>query len=428
MNRLLYVLLISVITITGFTMYKLQDIGHISFRFGDAIFETNLIVFSAALLCFLFSVLLIIKSFQLIKNVFVYLSNNRTLRLTEKAQQSLSHGLIEYAEGRFEEAEKVLLQYVKYSDNRLLLYLSAARAAQQLGAHDRRDEYLRKAHLESPEADVAIGLTKAELQLAHDQNEQALATLTQLNKLCADHTYVLTLLANTYKHLQDWDNLKTLLPQLKKHNNLSSESFLSFKIAVCKGQLNNLTKTIITHNQGHGPLVDFWEETSHQLKSIPDVVEHYARQLIQIDAAGEAEKVLRLYLNKNWQDSTIILYSELDVMVDNKQLEMAENWLNDHQHNAYLLLALGKMCITRSLWGKAKNYLEASIAIDPMPENYLKLARLLEENMNERETSQKYYRQGLHLLAGEVSSELSEHQDETTTDDEETPQLKIVKS
>ena len=427
MNRLLYILLISAITITGFAMYKQQDIGHISFRFGGAAFETNLIVFFSALLCCLFIALLTIKAFQLLKTALSYFGSKRQKRLAEKAHLSLANGLIEYAEGRFEQAEKILLQQVNHSDNRLLVYLSAARAAQQLGAHDRRDEYLRKAHIESPEADIAIGLTKAELQLAHNQNEQALATLKQLNTQSANHTYVLTLLANTFKHLQDWDNLKNILPQIKKHHNLSAESFLSFEVIVCNGQLTALTKNAKINNLGSQPLIDFWKETPSHLKAIPEIIEHYAKQLIQVEASGEAESTLRHYLNKNWCESSIIIYSELDVMVDNKQLEMAEGWLQDHQNNAYLLLALGKMCISRSLWGKAKNYLEASISINPMPENYLKLARLLEENMNEKDAAQEYYRQGLHLLAGDYYENVLE-KTETLLLNDETPQLKIVKS
>ncbi len=426
MNRLLYILLISALTIIGFSMYKQRDLGHISFSFANFSYETNLLVFGAALLSSLFVVLLFIKTYQLIKSLFVSFRQKRKQRLKEKVRLSLSQGLIEYAEGRFEQAEKTLLKEVDNSKNRLLVYLSAARAAQQLGAHERRDEYLHKALIEAPDADIAIGLTKAELQLSHDQNEQALATLSQLNALSPNHTYVLTLLANTYKHLQDWDNLKTILPALEKYGNLSAESFLYFEIIVCNGQLSNLAKEAELEHSGSQPLISFWTNTVQHLKTIPEVIEHYAKQLILIKAEAEAEKLLRQYLTKNWQESSIILYSELDVMVDKKQLEMVENWLNDHQQNAHLLLALGKICATLSLWGKAKSYLEASIAIKPMPQNYLKLARLLEENMAEPVAAQEYYRKGLHLIAGDFAEEVLHK--EAHDFEHETPQLKIVKN
>ena len=418
MNRLLYISLISVITIVGFTMYQHRDLGQVSFSFAGLSFQTNLVVFGAAALCALFAVLVLIKLWELIYKLFVYFGSRRKQRLTEKAHTSLTLGFIEYAEGRFENSEKILLQHVKYSDNRLLVYLTAARAAQQVGAYERRDEYLREAHLEAPDADVAIGLTKAELQLAHDQFEQALATLQQINSLTMNHPYVLTLLADTYRHLRDWDNLKQVLPALKKHGKLSAESLLTFEVAVCNGQLTDLAR-----NLDSSLLINLWNETSSHLKIIPQVIEHYARLLISVNAAGEAETVLRHYLDKNWHESTIILYSELDVMVDNSQLEAVESWLEDHQQNAWLLLALGKMCMSRTLWGKARNYLEASISIRPMPENYLKLARLLEEHMEEPAAAQEYYRQGLHLLAGDYGEEVLSKDFER-----ETPQLMVVKT
>ena len=51
MNRLLYILLISVITIVGFTMYQHKDLGLVSFSFVGFSFQTNLAVFGAAALC-----------------------------------------------------------------------------------------------------------------------------------------------------------------------------------------------------------------------------------------------------------------------------------------------------------------------------------------------------------------------------------------
>jgi len=77
MNRLLYILLISAITFAGFTMYQHNDFGRISFSFAEFSFETNLVVFGAAALCFLFVVLVLIKSIQLIKTIFVYFGSKR---------------------------------------------------------------------------------------------------------------------------------------------------------------------------------------------------------------------------------------------------------------------------------------------------------------------------------------------------------------
>ncbi len=439
MNRLAYILLLSTLTIAGFVMYQYDDVGTVNLAFAGYSFETNLVVLAAAVIGIFFLFLATIKVLSHIKNSFFYLGKKRRARQKEKARTALPNGLIEYSEGRFEQAEKMLLQQVKHSENPLLVYLSAARAAQQLGAHDRRDDYLRKAHLEIPEAEVAINLTKAELQLAHNQSEQALTTLTQLNEQVENHTYVLTLLANTYKQLHDWNNLHAILPDLKKHTKLSAESFLSFETLVCNGQMSLLAKksddantdSKIDNEIDNESLIHFWTGVPNHLKALPEIIEHYVRLLSSIGNSNEAEKVLRQYINKNWHDSSLVLYSELndaelDAPAAKKQLDVVEAWLKKHPNDAYLLLALGKMCLSRSLWGKARSYLEASLAINPMPENYLTLARLLEEKMDDQDAAQEYYRQGLHRLAGDYTDAVLDKKIAEVNNDK--LHLKIVKS
>jgi HemY protein len=378
MNRFLSIILITLVTISGFAMYSQKDIGYLSVGFADFNFETNLLVFGSASLAVLFCLLLILRFFSMLKKAAMFFGVRRKTRLAEKARDALSNGLIDLAEGRFEKAEKLLLQQVKHSNNPLLAYLAAARAAQQQGAHERRDDYLRKAHINNPTAEIAIGLTKAELQLAHSQYEQALATLTHLYELSPKHTYVLKLLVETYRRLSDWKKLKDLIPGLKKQNVLTPEKMLDLEIETWCGLLGEQI-----YLKNYELLTTVWGDVPHHLKALPDAVEQYARLLIKIGAAGKAEDVLRQYLNTAWQESSIILYSQLDVLVNNKQLETAEAWLKDHQHNAYLLLALGKMCAGLSLWGKARNYFEASVSVSPMSETYLQLAVLLEDHMNE---------------------------------------------
>ena len=78
MNRLLYILLISAITIAGFTMYKQNDLGRISFSFAEFTFETNLLVFGAAAICFLFAALVLVKVLHYIKAFFAQAAGQRS--------------------------------------------------------------------------------------------------------------------------------------------------------------------------------------------------------------------------------------------------------------------------------------------------------------------------------------------------------------
>ncbi len=421
MNRILSVLLLTVVTVIGFSMYQQQDVGYIKIAFADFEFESSLLVVFAASLLVLFALSIIFNILGSVLKVFAYFGSRRHQRLSEKARQALAQGLIELAEGRFDKAEKILLTQVKHNDNALLAYLGAARAAQQQGAHDRRDKYLRLAHELTPDAETAISLTKAELQLDHEQYEQALATLTLLAERSPKHVYVLKLLARCYLKLSDWRNLNRLIPDIKKHNALSTQEIYPLEVSCWKGMLDDTAKT--TNLKA---LTKLWNDVPRHLKLDADVIQHYASLLIKLESAGEAEQLLRHYLNNQWDETLIQQYAEIDVVSDNKQLETAEGWLQDHQQNAYLLLALGNMCTQRSLWGKARNYYEISISVKAMPENYLRLARLLEEHMGDEQAAQEYYRQGMHLLAGEYADDVLQKISPEFGRQLDAPALKVV--
>ncbi len=400
MNRLFFILLSAVIIITGYAMYINNDLGLMQVSFAEYHFEASLLEVGAVALAALLAVVLLIHTIKLIKKISGLFGEKRTERLTEKARHSLELGLIELSEGRFAKAEKILLQKVEHNENALLAYMAAARAAQHQGAHDRRDDYIRRAHQSAPDADIAIGLIHAELQMEHNQIEQALATLNHLNVLSPQHPFVLKLLAETHHKLADWENLRELLPDVKKTGALGNEKLISLEIDTWCGLMGDLSQT-----DNIDLLTQLWEIMPRNMKTIPEVVDCYATELIKLHAAGEAEKVLRDFLGNHWVESSVILYSELDVMASEEQISTMEGWLQEHPHNEHLLFALGKMCMSKNLWGPARTYLEASLSVKPMPVTYLKLAQLLEDHLEDRQKAQDYYRQGLHMLSGDYGEE-----------------------
>jgi HemY protein len=421
MKRLLTVILVIIVLAGSTTMYFMQDTGQVVVSFADYHFETSLLIAGSSLLGLLFAVLLLNYTFGLLARLASLFGERRKTRLADKARNALAQGQIELAEGRFANAEKILLQNVSHNENAMLVYLSAARAAQYQGAHDRRDNYLRRAHEVSPAADIAIGLTQAELQFEHDQFEQALATLTRLNELSPCHAYVLKLLAETYRKLSDWQRLRDLLPDLIHSEVLAGEKLHSLEIDVWRGLIEDSGRL-----NDAGALMNLWEQAPRYIRATPEVVEFYADWLVHLHAAGEAEQVLRIYLGNNWQESTIKCYARLDVLASDKQIEAAENWLRQHPHNAWLLLALGKMCICRSQWGRARSYLETSLSVQPMPVTYLSLAQLLEDHMDERETAQECYRQGLHMLTGDYGDAALAKAEKDFVREIRQPDLKVI--
>ncbi|MBT8148649.1 MAG: tetratricopeptide repeat protein, partial [Gammaproteobacteria bacterium] len=92
----------------------------------------------------------------------------------------------------------------------------AARASSAIGDAKAVDGFLKQAELSTEGADVAIGLTQAELQIQNNQYEQALATLLRVKKKASNHPVVLKLLARVYTELNDWHSLIKLLPALRQ--------------------------------------------------------------------------------------------------------------------------------------------------------------------------------------------------------------------
>ena len=78
-------------------------------------------------------------------------------------------------------------------------------------------------------------------------------------------------------------------------------------------------------------------------------------------------------------------------------MQTAEGWLKTHPEDPSLLLTLGRLSLQNRLWGKARDYLEASLRLQRNPEACAELARLL-AGLGENERSNALFQEGLGLL------------------------------
>jgi len=408
----------------GLTAYYFGP-GYVVFSFGEISIETSFIFMLGFLAISFFLFHYLVRVLSVLLHIPDYLGLRYSSRLSEKARNALVKGLIEMSEGRFAQAEKILLKQVIHSDTGLLNYLMAARSAQQQGAYDRRDEYLRLAHESTPSADIAIGITQAELQLSHKQYEQSLATLNHLSSIAPKHGYIKKLQARVYEQLNDWESLGRLLEDVKKSKLVSDDKLSSLEIKTYSGMLTSNIK-----QQNHERIKQIWQQIPKKLKDNVDLLKIYITFLISIKEDDNAEKILRGYLSHHWRESMVRLYAQLETTNPQKQLETAETWLHGHARSAALLLVLGKLCIQVQLWGKARNYLETSLSITPLAETYLQLAMLLEEKMDEADSAQALYQKGLNLAVnkeqGENKIQVAENNLLLTKESDSAPVLKII--
>lgn len=383
-------LLIVIIALVAVLMVR-DDPGFVLLRYRDFTVETTL---AFALVALILSMIVLYYSLRLLRGLWRLprtLSRKAQLRRINKARRQLTQGLIDLAEGRFEQAENHLVRLVESSDSALVHYLAAARAAQLQGKHDARDAYLKAAHEANPDAELAIGVTQAELQLAHQQTEQALATLSHLHSIAPRHDHVLKLLARAYFELEDWPALVELLPDLRRKKSLKDSRLREMEVAAYRGMLRAATGS-------QQELENAWNKLPRSLQSDADMIRSYLNQMARNGwHSNNAERLLVKSIESRWDDGLIEVYGRLETGDANAQLARAEKWLDDFNHNEHLLLALGRIAARASLWGKAQGYLEASIGARPTPAACLALAELFEQQLEQPDKAAAYYQQGLKL-------------------------------
>jgi len=366
-----------------------NDPGYVYIDIGQWELETT-VAFALGALALLFTAL-----YASVRGLGVLIRSPRLLRKrsrgrsSERARRGLTQGLIEMAEGRWDKAEKLLTRHVDESGTSLLNYLAAARAAQQAGAYERRDAYLKSALETNPKADVAVSLTQAELQLAHHQTEHALATLNRLRSLAPHHAYVIKLLARLYAELEDWQSLAELIPELRRRSVFDDQRLESLERAAQMGR-------IAQADRDAEALEAVWRSLPRRMRSDGDVMHEYVRQLIGAGAHETAEKRIRQFLGRQWSETLARDYGLARPDHSTRQLNTAEGWYQSRAQSPMLLLTLGRLCVRNRLWGKARTYLEASLELLPRAETFYELASLLDE-LGEIGAAREQYRQGLRL-------------------------------
>jgi HemY protein len=87
----------------------------------------------------------------------------------------------------------------------------------------------------------------------------------------------------------------------------------------------------------------------------------------------------------------VLLYANLPLADVQKSLTVAEAWQQQAPVSAALQLTLGRLCRQLHLWGKAHDYLQASLALQANREVQVELATLSDQ-MGEIQQSLEYFR------------------------------------
>ncbi|MGH8533378.1 MAG: heme biosynthesis HemY N-terminal domain-containing protein [Gammaproteobacteria bacterium] len=314
-----------------------------------------------------------------------------------KAQKALVNGVMALAEGNWERAEGTFSRNAATSEYPLVHYLAAAQAAHSQRAWTRRDEYLRLAEETDPQAQLAVGLTEAELQLQQGQWERAKATLLRLRAINSSHPRVLKLSLRLLTQIQDWRQLLDLLPALRQRKICSAEEILARQIDAHAGLLANA--------QNADALADAWSRIPNTLRRHLAIIEVYAACAQAFGQGSRAIPLIQKALKSDWDPALVKRYGLMPSEDLAAQINAAEKWLGSHGDDATLLLSLGRLCFKSELWGKACYYLEACIKRNPAPEAYWLLAETL-DHIGDPDRATEHRRLGLEMATREARTPL----------------------
>lgn len=401
MIRLLIIILIALLIGGGLSLGLQYDLGYIRISLGPYLLETNFWVGLLLIVALVFVVLFIAGIIRGLSHGAGTMSHWLARGRERRARRRTTQGLLALAEGNWPRSQKLLESSASHADTPLINYLAAAQAAFEAGNHDDVDELLRKAFESTPGSDLAVGLTQAQLQLAGNRLEQALATLVRLRKKTPHHPFVLKLLKNTYVGLEDWRELARLLPELRKRELIDKTELEKLERTTWH---NLLQRAAIEcrrqpaehddHTTALAPLTKLWDELPSFLRKDEYTIHEYTRLLAELGDEAQAETLIRKVLRNHWSDELINLYGRVEGAQPDEQLIVAEQWLKDRPNNPELLLALGRLSLRNQLWGKAREYFETSLRLRRSHETIAELSRL-NAHMGENQDSVKLLMQGL---------------------------------
>jgi HemY protein len=366
--------------------FLLADPGYVIINFRGYTVEMSVPVLLGIAVLLVFTIWLIRKIVLAPRRLGEAAGRYRSARSGKK----LTQGLIAVAEGNLARGEKMLGRSATTSDSPLMNYLQAARAAHLQGRDERRDEWLRLAYKETPEATNAVLLTQAEFQIDRGQRELALATLRRIDENSRDHAQALALLGRLYYELEDWDALQALLPRLRKNKQLKPELLERWTIRIHKEKLDAASDATETDA--------IWKTVARPLKNDTKLLEAYYTSLLRSGEHDRVEKELTTELKSQWRGELVRLFGLVESGDTTRQLKRAEGWLKKHGDDPDLLLASARLCLRNELWGKARSYLETVLNLRPTPEAYQEYGNLLNQ-MGEADAAADAYRDGLGLVA-----------------------------
>ncbi len=377
MRKLITLLIIITITLLAalVTPWLIEDPGYFYLRFAGYEIEMRFIVAFGLLVLFVFLFWLIVYFLRMPKKITRHVSSNRS-------RKSFAKGLLALSEGKWKAAEKLLLQSTKNSPTPELGFMAAARAAVSQNKVEAAFGYLDEAesHTDNP---LTIDLTRCELWTKIGRNDLAIQLLKRILRSYPNNPRALNLLLQACQNAEKWQDLRQILPKVGKLEIIPQDKVV---MLTEHSILQELTEAQTTQD-----LQKTWDSLNSVQKSSYEFIHAFAQNGLKLGLFDSVAKLTESALNKNFSPEFLSIWCQLDNDHQHK-MKTAEKWLKKHPDNSQLLQVLGELCLHSKLWGKAFQYLQKSLDIEPTSATFKLMAQYFDA-IDEPQNALKAYRQ-----------------------------------
>jgi len=354
--------------------------------------EVSFTLFIALLLLTFVSVYALVRLIVGVLQLPAFVRRFRIARAQAKIRKLLDEELGAFFEGRYADSEKAATRAIKLGDTSGFHRIIAARSAHELREYKKRDAYLSAAEGKEDGDSTMRLMTTGKFLLDQHDTRGALNALQEIRDSgVKNHLGALSLELKAHQQAGNWDEVLNVLYQLDKRAGIDATQLSQLRQQAWLGK--------IRQQKDLAGLTYCLKNIPADYKRRGKIAAAAARALVQYGGDSLAQQLLTDSLNAQWDSELVALYGDCKSGDAVAQIKQAEKWLAQNNQDAGLLLALGKLCFHQQLWGKAQNYLDASISTAPSHAAYTALGELA-ERLGKPAEALKYRHQAMALKVG----------------------------
>jgi HemY protein len=326
---------------------------------------------------------------------------NRVQRYREKRQELSSSiafrdAVLALFEGRFGRAERlseIAVADAKYADAGSLI---AARATHRMREFERRDQWMKRGTNVTDSANESLSnaqlMTMAELAI-EDRSEasarDAIAAVKTMQARGARQIHAQRTALRAYELTENWPEVIRLCRLLYKRNALHATASRGLLSRAHRAMMKTLIDDL-------GALKAHWGQMSSAEQSWPEVVEPAAQAFASAGDTQQAVKLITKRLDESFSATSVELYASLEAIPAKERLQKLEHMLAKIGPDPAIHKALGRVCLSLELWGKAEDNLVRSHRAQSTVEVLLLLAEVYEKT-DRTEQAFAVYREAAQL-------------------------------